>query len=166
MSQDAQNLTVLLLEKGAAWPAWSAELRERAPNALVEAQLDDETIDAFEARVLGRLERLRQDRVEGAGYVCAPGGPDHQRVRQRLCHALIGLLAANQDAQLILGGGDWRDDDDTAGDRASLLELWTALSEESPGHPVAVRFEDRVTTSGVFDSPGSQLLGLGQRSLG
>ncbi|HSC87763.1 MAG TPA: hypothetical protein VLC09_10855 [Polyangiaceae bacterium] len=75
MKQERQILTLLVLEKGATWPSWSSELRARAHNVIVEAQLEQEDLVSFGARMMARIEKLRErgDQVLGAGYVCSQG---------------------------------------------------------------------------------------------
>lgn len=144
MTEDSQVLTLLLIENGAPWPAWSADLRARAPNMVLEAQMEAESMEAFGQRVMQRIERLveRHDRVLGAAYLCGLGDSSRDTVRQRICRALIGALDKATDAELIVGGAVREQGVAADRERARLLALWTALSEQSANHPVSIRLDD------------------------
>jgi len=158
------EMTLLVIEHGAEWPAWAGLLRELAPNCAVEAQLPREPYEAFAERLLVRLQRLREQRVtlRGAGFACALRPyRDTDRLgelRRTLCQQVLERLrdrdagAADPqkaDEQLIIGGGDWRRGIEEARSRAELIALWSDLSELAPGRLVSLRFDEGMT-SGVY----------------
>ena len=157
MTRDSQVLTLLLIEKGAPWPTWSADLRARAPNMVLEAQMEAETMEAFGQRVLQRIERIveRHDRVLGAAYLCGMGDASQDAVRQMICRALLGALDKPSQAELIVGGAVGAHGLAADGARSRLLGLWTALSEQSPYHPICIKLDDGGNDSGVPAAPSS-----------
>ena len=48
-------MSIVVLEAGAAWPAWLTEYQRLAPNAVVIAQARTEEPEAFRARVVHRI---------------------------------------------------------------------------------------------------------------
>lgn len=152
MKENPQDLSLLVLEKGASWPTWSSSLRLDAPNLVVEAQSDDESTVQFEERLLQRLRRIRDrgDLVHSAGYVCALDGDRPGASRLRIGEELLGLLPEDPMARLILGGGAWDTSEAEAREREKLVELWAALSEKTPRRGVSVRFDEGASESGVF----------------
>ncbi len=171
MKSDSEVVTILILESGASWPSWGTGLRMRAPNAIVEVQMDAESVDAFEARVLERIRKAdeRGDSVIAAGYACGRSDGSRDASRLRVGEALLEVirpLSAGQSgrakveiggsdparapAELIVAGGAWEFTGDDAEERERVLALWSTLSTSSPGKIVSVRFEDAPYDSGVF----------------
>ncbi len=148
-------MTLLVLEKGAEWPTWGTGIRTRAMNSAVAVQADDETMAAFEVRVLHRLSRLKKSGIslQAAGYACALRTGTQSTFRKRLCLHLLKELSSSPPtsaAELVLAGGSWDTEGDEGRARAQLIALWGELSEQVPGRLVSVRFEDPPCESGVF----------------
>lgn len=157
------EMTLLVIEHGAEWPAWAGLLRELAPNCAVEAQLPREPYDVFAERLLARLERLREQhvRLRGAGFACALSPlRDLERLaqlRRTVCQHVIECLRArgpgangsDADERLIIGGGDWKHGLEQARARAELIALWSDLSVQAAGRLVSLRFDESLT-SGLF----------------
>jgi hypothetical protein len=142
----------------------------RAPNAIVEVQMEGESAAVFEGRVLERIRRTREhgDVVIAAGYACglSDGSRDASRLRlgaelveviQRLpeehpsrARGEAGGTQEAGEAELIVAGGAWEFTGADALERDRLLELWSKLSASSPGKVVSVRFEEQPFDSGVF----------------
>lgn len=144
-------MTLLALECGAEWPTWAAGLRTRALHSAVEMQAPDESFAAFRRRVQHRLRRIGEkgQTLLAAGYVCALTSEDEAQ-RRALCHELLGALVEDQQAELIVAGGAWEVTGPESEARSRLIELWGALTMESPCKTVSVRFEAPQSESGVF----------------
>lgn len=170
------EMTLLVIEHGADWPAWAGLLRELTPNCAVEAQLAREPYEVFAERLLVRLNRLREQRVtlRGAGFACALR-PHRDPVRlgelrRTLCQNVIERLVdrptlpADGEAgqQLIVGGGDWRRGISESRARAELIALWSDLSAFAQGRVVSLRFDDRLS-SGLYPvSDPAKALGVAE----
>jgi len=177
------EMTLLVIEHGAEWPAWAGLLRELAPNCAVEAQLPREPYQAFADRLLARLARLREERVSlrGAGFACALR--PHRDVarlaqlRRALCEGVVERLrdrarvgesspgkpkggGSNAAEQLIIGGGDWRRGFEEARARAELIALWSDLSELVPSRLVSLRFDEGLS-SGLYPVSDPRSLSTG-----
>lgn len=165
------EMTLLVIEHGAEWPAWAGLLRELAPNCAVEAQLPREPYDVFAERLFVRLERLREQhvRLRGAGFACALSPlRDAERLgelRRTLCQQVIERLrdrapgsekGKDADEQLIIGGGDWRHGTEEARARAELIALWSDLSLHAAGRLVSLRFDESLS-SGLYPVSDSVL---------
>jgi hypothetical protein len=146
---ETRYATLLIVEAGAEWPSWTAKLHRRAPENLVETQLAGESAEAFEERLLRRLDRLALSRVRltAAGYVAARG-PGRQASRERLCEAVLARMTG--DAELVVAGGSWATTGVEGRERAALFTLWSTLSERSTTQLISIRFNDEASDSGVF----------------
>lgn len=152
MKLESQTVTLLVLEKGAEWPTWEGSLRIRADHLIVEAQLDNESQQQFQERILSRVEKIaeRRERVLAVGYVCALLGQEAEPVREKLGQALLEILDTESEGELILAGGSWSAEGKEGEERTLLLKLWSHLSELTPGQLVSVRFEEEMKSSGVY----------------
>jgi hypothetical protein len=160
------DITLLVLERGADWPSWGTGIRMRAPNSAVEVQMDSESNEEFRLRVEARLARIAQKsmRLRAAGYACAVDSDDRQQARKSVCTRILTSLADEEGAELILAGGAWETSGLEGKRRSELIELWGELSIQVPGRLTSVRFEDPPSESGVFraadkftpDAPDSQ----------
>lgn len=171
MKSDSEVVTILILESGASWPSWATGLRMRAPNAIVEVQMDSESVEAFEGRVLERIQKSRErgDSVIAAGYACGRSDGSRDASRVRIGELLVDVIRplppgesgrakveiggsdpAQAPAELIVAGGAWEFSGEDAEERERVLALWSTLSTSSPGKIVSVRFEDAPYDSGVF----------------
>lgn len=170
------EMTLLVIEHGAEWPAWAGLLRELAPNCAVEAQLPREPYEAFAERLLLRLTRLREQRLllRGAGFACAlRPHRDTERLgelRRTLCQNVLerlrdrspdGSVTLHAGEQLIIGGGDWRRGFEEARARAELIALWSDLSGLEPGRLVSLRFDEGLS-GGLYpvSEPGAPSIGI------
>ncbi len=149
MSREPEEMTLLVLERGAPWPSWASSLRARANHSAVEVQAEDENSEEFSDRIVGRLRRLQEQRVRlvAAGYVCAPSEVQRMVLRARTCKLLLDALDSSRQPELLMGAGDW---DADSLERGSLIELWGELSHFKVGASVSVCFDQEEKTSGVF----------------
>jgi hypothetical protein len=163
VKSDSEAITILVLESGASWPSWGTGLRLRAPNAVVEAQLDGESVASFEERVVERLARLRDhgERVLAAGYACGLSDGSRTEGRKEISRVLLGLLEAGRvgadslavgtpPVEFIVAGGPWGFEGAEGAERERVLELWADLSTCALGQQVSARFEETPYDSGVF----------------
>jgi len=150
--ESAEDITLLILERGAEWPSWGTGIRMRAHNSAVEVQADGEDSEDFHNRVQGRIQRIREkgQKLKAAGYACALEGPVRRTSRKQLCSELLMTLDGSDRTELILAGGSWDTSGEEALERAQLIEIWSELSQAVPGRVMSVRFEDPPTESGVF----------------
>lgn len=153
----------------------------RAPNAIVEVQMDAESVEAFERRVLERIRKAKErgDLVIGAGYACGRSDGSRDASRLRVGEALVEVIrplpAAQSDrvkvelggsepaaapAELTVAGGAWDFSGEDADERERVLTLWSTLSTNSPGKIVSVRFEEAPYDSGVFRVAYQQEAGI------
>lgn len=153
-----QEITLLVLERGAPWPRWTEHLRSRAHHSIVEVQSEGEQMEQFAARCSARAMRLaeRGQRMVAAGYVCGPSylnepgaGPAVGTLRAQLCATLLQVLADGPDPELIIGADVLETE---LGQRMEMLALWSHLSLARPRTTVSVHFEEDREQSGVFAS--------------
>lgn len=158
-----QEITLLVLERGASWPSWAERLRSRAHHSIVEVQTEGESMEQFVERCSARTHRLteRGQRVVAAGYVCAPGcepqgdGANVAPLRAVLCSTLLKALAEGPDPELIVGAEAL---ETGPKQRSELLVLWSQLSLARPRTTVSVNFEEDREQSGVFASARAPLV--------
>lgn len=72
------------------------------------------------------------------------------RARREICDLFLTHLASDSSSELIVSGGAWEAVGKEGDERRRVMELWTRLSERSPGPLVSVRFESDPSDSGVF----------------
>lgn len=163
------SIALLVLERGAEWPSWGTGIRMRAENSAVEVQMDSETTEEFEQRVLARLDLIEKKglRIVAAGYACAlipsdesgaassvpavpSSGAMRRQSRKTICMRILNQFADKDGTELILAGGSWEITGDEGRQRSQLIELWGELSIGAPGRLMSVRFEDPPSESGVF----------------
>jgi len=151
-SENSRTISLLILERGAEWPSWGAELRARSANSAVEVQNEHETMADFHARVHERLVRIRRDgmSVQSAGIACSLLPSNARSLRAELCVRLSDEMKSQEGAELIIAGGSWETTGLEGFERTRLIELWSELSHRTGGCMVSVRFEDPPYESGVF----------------
>lgn len=159
-------MSVVVLETGAAWPAWLAEYQRLAPNAVVIAQARGESLDDFRARVVHRIEEATTSsgaRVRVGVIVVAPAaGEERLEFRESVARALLQLMGSSDEAELVLAG----DGHDTDPARHELFAIAGALCEELGGSKVNVRVRFSNSKSGVMrsvapSSPDTELASKG-----
>jgi hypothetical protein len=136
---DEELVTLLVVESGAEWPAWSSHATRLAQTNLIETEVAEETDAEFEARVLGRLSRLREQnkRLACAGYVAA-AGPHPRGVRESVCAAMLELMVPH--GELIVAGSHSTSSGSAHSAERDLLELWQGLSERGAPQLISLRF--------------------------
>lgn len=151
---EAETVTLLVLEKGAGWPSWALDLRRRAKDSAVEIQATEETTGQFQKRVQSRLEAIAHQghELRAVGYVCSVGSLGRMRARREICESFLSFLAPEPSTELIVSGGAWESVGNQGDERRRVMDLWTTLSEKSPGPLVSVRFEPRLSASGAFSA--------------
>jgi hypothetical protein len=145
-------MSIVVLEAGAAWPAWLTEYQRLAPNAVVIAQAASEPTDVFETRVLHRVKEASVNGVARVrvGVIVVADVPGQQRslMRQNVARALLKAMGKNHEAELVLGG----DSEELDGSRHEMFELAGTLCEELGGTRVSVRVRFSNGRSGVMRS--------------
>jgi hypothetical protein len=145
-------MSIVVLEAGAAWPAWLTEYQRLAPNAVVIAQARSEEPEAFRARVVHRITEATTSsgaRVR-VGVIIAGDSSDEARLplRENVARAILKVMAPAREAELVLAG-DGQEMDDS---RHELFELAGALCEELGGTQVSVKVRFSNGKSGVMRS--------------
>ena len=144
-------MSIVVLEAGAAWPAWLTEYQRLAPNAVVIAQAAAESAELFEARVLHRVEEAtgptRSARVR-VGVVVAADHPSQARMalRENVSRCLIKAMGTLEEGELVLAG----DSNELDQSRHELFALAGVLCEELVGKAVVVRVRFSSAKSGVM----------------
>jgi hypothetical protein len=144
-------MSIVVLEAGAAWPAWLTEYQRLAPNAVVIAQASAESAELFQARVVHRVEEAtapsRSARVR-VGVVVAADHPEQKRValRENVARCLIKAMGTVEEGELVLAG----DSNELEQSRHELFELAGVLCEELAGKRVNVRVRFSSGRSGVM----------------
>src|SRR5688572_4049406 len=132
-------MSIVVLETGAAWPAWLAEYQQLAPNAVVIAQARAEALDRFRARVIHRTEEAKISsgaRVRVCVIIAAPVASEELlSFRESVARALLQLMGSSHEAELVLAG----DGHETDPARHELFAIAGALCEELGGSKVNVR---------------------------
>jgi len=147
--REPEEITLLVLERGAPWPSWAPALRARADHLTVEVQTEDESDPDFAVRMKARFERLTLQaiKVAAAGYVCAPSAEQRSPLRKDVCHGLLALLDLEVQPELTIGAAAW---DIRSLERTQLIQLWGELSQARPRVTVSVCFDEQENNSGVF----------------
>jgi hypothetical protein len=145
-------MSIVVLEAGAAWPAWLTEYQRLAPNAVVIAQAAPEAVEAFQERVLHRVAEAASSgngRVR-VGVIVSADSPaqDRLELRQRVARALLKAMGTSREAELVLAG----DSEELEVSRHGLIALAGTLCEELGGTLVNVRVRFSNTKSGVMRS--------------
>jgi hypothetical protein len=143
-------LSIVVLEAGAAWPAWLTEYQRLAPNAVVIAEARAETMDAFEARVVHRVVEATTHsgpRVRvGVMVLCEAMNASRQESRRNIARALLKAMGAAHEAELVLAG----DGQELDVARHELFALAGSLCEELGGTHINVRVRFTNGKSGVM----------------
>lgn len=153
MPENSDDLmSIVVLEAGAAWPSWLTEYQRLAPNAVVIAQAASETAVSFQERVLHRVTEAKtsdEARVR-VGVIVSADSPDQDRLqlRQNVARALLKLMPAGHEAELVLAG----DSEELEASKQQLFELAGALCEELGGTCVNVRVRFSNSKSGTIRS--------------
>jgi hypothetical protein len=148
-------MSIVVLEAGAAWPVWLAEYQRQAPNAVVIAQADTESVHAFQARVVHRVTEAKSagtGRIR-VGVLVASGRSDDsvRSFREGVARAIVNAMGTRSEAELVLAGGGSEADPS----RHELFALAGALCEELGGTSVNVRVRFCNSRSGVMRSVSS-----------
>ena len=135
---DETLLSVVVLELGSSWPPWLAEYQRHAPDSVVIAQSADESGAQFAFRVGRKMAEIGTHHVAiHAGLLVSNGQLDAASItaRERICAALLRLMLAKQQGQLVLVG------DARAGEavRHELFALAGSLCDDLRGSQVSVR---------------------------
>lgn len=145
-------MSIVVLEAGAAWPAWLTEYQRLAPNAVVIAQASVESSEVFQRRVLSRVaeaSHTESARVR-VGVIVSADQPGQQRgaLRQGVARALLKAMGTAHEAELVLAGAS----EELGASRHELFALAGSLCEELGGTRVNVRVRFAGGRSGVMRS--------------
>jgi hypothetical protein len=135
---DETLLSVVVLERGSAWPPWLAEYQKHAPASVVIAQSCDESGAEFARRIARKLDEIgSRSAAIHAGLLVSNGALDQPAVtaRESICSGLLRVMLQKQRGQLVLSA------DGAAGDgiRHELLALAGTLCDGLRGTKVSVR---------------------------
>lgn len=152
MLEDSDDLmSIVVLEAGAAWPAWLTEYQRLAPNAVVIAQARAESPDAFRSRVVHRIAEATSSsgaRVRVGVIVAGDSlAEDRLPLREGVARAILKIMRPGTEAELVLAG-EGHDSGDGA--RHELFALAGLLCEELGGTKVSVRVRFSTGKSGVM----------------
>lgn len=141
MDYDETGVSLVVMEAGAGWPDLAGA--HHAPNAVVEAQLANESPPDFQARVAHRMGSL--DGPLAFGLIATNGNmdPDSVDARSRIARAACAQMASAEGGELLLVA------DETAADdvRHGLMALAGELVGDNVS--VRVRFPQTRSDSGV-----------------
>jgi hypothetical protein len=148
-------MSIVVLEAGAAWPVWLTDYQRLAPNAVVIAQADTESVHAFRARVVHRVADAKAagtGRIR-VGVLVASGRSDEgvRGLREGVARSILNAMGTRFEAELVLAGGGSEGDPS----RQELFALAGALCEELGGTSVNVRVRFCNSRSGVMRSVAS-----------
>ena len=128
---------LVLMERGASWPAEATRELEGSSNVVVVTQIEAEHQGRLWKRVAARCEELSSAGVTltVTVFVCASGrAADRRASRIRNATRLLALLPSSDSARLVLtADGQTQDTTD------ELLQVAAALVEGPTGTHVAVR---------------------------
>ena len=132
-------MSIVVLEAGAAWPAWLTEYQRLAPNAVVIAQARSELPDAFRSRVVHRISEATSSKSARVriGVIVAGDSPDDARLalREQVARAILKAMGTLHEAELVLAG----DAQELERPRHELFGLAGALCQELGGTSVSVK---------------------------
>lgn len=160
-AQTTTPFSLLIVESGATWPSWTAELRDRADSLKVEQQAPGESDEQFVQRMATLLSSAQQSGqiLETACYVCSLHA---SRVRDELLKMLAASLQDCASGELILAAGAWRLAGREGKARQKLLALWSELSMGAGARTVSLRFESGGASGDLPAAPAGAL----RRALG
>jgi hypothetical protein len=146
-------MSIVVLEAGAAWPAWLTEYQKLAPNAVVIAQAQSESCESLRTRVAHRVgEALSDDAMRvRVGVIVAADVEGERRgeARESIARTLLQAMRTQSgEAELVLAG----DNDDLEASRHELFALTGTLCEELGGSKVSVRVRFSNAKSGIMRS--------------
>ncbi len=135
---EASRLSVIVLEHGAQWPDAVRRARERTENAVIVAQLAEESPRELVARVAARLNRAGEGQLEVA--VLGTSGrsdPESLEARAAVGALLLGAMPRELGGELVLTASE------TCGAerRAQLFALAEKLVDAHGDASVFVRLE-------------------------
>lgn len=132
-------MSIVVLEAGAAWPAWLTEYQRLAPNAIVVVQAMAEAADVFSARVVHRIEeaKSRADVHVRVGVIVSAEPTDEGKsaMREAIARAILRAMGSQSEAELVLAG----DGGEADPSRHELFALAGVLCQELGGTSVSVR---------------------------
>jgi hypothetical protein len=98
--------SIVVMESGAAWPAWVDEEAGAISNVVVLARQLDENVREFEARARLRLQTLAEFASPRRGVlVCGPAdGPEDRATRGGLLRALLEIVRGAGGGEVVLIG--------------------------------------------------------------
>ena len=156
-------MSIVVLEAGAAWPAWLTEYQRLAPNAVVIAEARTEGTQSFQARVVHRVVEATAHsgpRVRiGVMVMVSEASDEREAARKAIGGALLRAMGPSQEAELVLAS----DGQELDASRHALFTLAGTLCEELGGTHVNVRVRFSNGKSGVrravsSSSPDVELL--------
>lgn len=145
--------SVVVLEEHADYPRWISEYQRKAPNCVVVAHTEGESMDELIARVSRRLSELNGELRVGI-VACAPSHDDeHLALRERLCHVLLAAMTPVGGGEVVLAASINGSD----ASKHAIFELAGTLCENLRGSNrlVRVRFSNGRPESGIMPSLAS-----------
>jgi hypothetical protein len=124
---------MVVMEAGAAFPAFVAEYQRSAPNSLVEIQASSESPAQFAQRVIRKLELMGGDLRVAIMAANAETQEDNASARYRIARALLRVMARGGSGEIVLTS------DSTEDVRQALFALAGTLCEDLRGTELGVR---------------------------
>lgn len=133
-----EQVVLVIMEHGAAWPSWVEECRTQTPDAIVISQQGDETPAELALRVFRRLQALEaRGRSVATSVLAAGDGSDDEvfEARCRVARALLGHMSVQgQSGGLVFAGHEAGD----AQGRHELMSLAGLLMDQLAGTDLSI----------------------------
>jgi hypothetical protein len=127
MSEQAQQVSMIVAERGTDWTPWAEWLRARMPNVIVVVQRQGENVGELAMRVRARVDEAdaQGQVIDSAVMVGGPGGNDDVLASRSL--ALRAMAAS----MVRSGGGKvWLDGGTTSRGRWAMASLAEIVNEQ------------------------------------
>lgn len=141
-ASETSALSIIVLERGSAWPADLGKWRQSSSDVIICAQDPQEDAVSFARRVQGRLVVLERDGKPVSRAVVAvssTAGAAELEARAGIARALARVLSSSKEPSLVFQS----EATPSADVRAELMALiGTLLESGSPHLPITVRFSE------------------------
>ncbi len=145
-----KEVALVIMERGARWPADVAELQARISRAVVDAQQPDESPKVFASRIVKRIQKIVDGGELPVRVVLSTTEthcPDCAAARYKIARAALAAMATHSKGQLVLFSDHSVSDDI----KHELFAFAGALCEGLSGSDVGVnvRFSAPTAKSGT-----------------
>lgn len=149
------ELSLIVLEQHAKWPACATQYQSTTPNSLIEAQTEDETPAEFSQRVGRRIaSAASKGKSPRVAIIATNQRLDSETLQARFLLAKHAVTAMGLAGELVLSASDSADSPDADRVRHELFALAGALCDAMAGTEisVSVRFPEVTERSGLRPS--------------